>query len=315
MPSTGIIIGIAVVLGVVIIGLGMGGPGKKEEESIEDRLAQLGTLEKPPSLEDIELSLPFTERVLRPRLRDLAEYISKFTPDQTLTRTRRKLELAGVSRRIGATEFLAIRYVLTAVFGIGAIVFAATSDMEMIKRLGAIPVLAALGNFLPVLMLGSRISSRQKEIVKALPDVMDLLTICVEAGLGFNAAMSKVVDKWDNELTHAFGRVLQEIQLGKTRREALRGMADMMDVSDVSTFVAAIVQADALGVSIAKVLRIQSDQLRVRRRQRAEEAARKAPVMIALPTVLLIFPALLVIILGPAVLLLMEIFQGVNIGL
>jgi tight adherence protein C len=310
MISPGIIIGIAAVLGLVIVGIGLIGPGK-EEETIEDRLAKLGTLERPPSLEEIELSLPFTERVLRPRLRDLADYISRFTPEQTLERTRRKLELAGVERRIRATEFLAIRYVLMAVFGAGAIIFAATSSLDLFQRLALIPVLAALGNFLPVLLLGSRLRNRQREIVKALPDVMDLLTICVEAGLGFDAAMGKVVEKWDNELTMAFAKVLQEIRLGKTRREALRNMADTMDVQDVSTFVAAIIQADSLGVSIAKVLRIQSDQMRVRRRQRAEEEARTAPVKIALPTVLLIFPALLIVILGPAAIMLVDILSSV----
>jgi tight adherence protein C len=314
MPTTWVIVGGSAVFGLLMIVLGM--LGGRQEDSVEERLARLGTLERPPTLEEIELSLPFTERVLRPRLQELAALVTKLSPEQTLARTRLRLELAGVAHRIGAPEFLLIRYVLMAVFGAGAIAFAATSDLEPFKKLLIIPVVTVLGNMLPVLLLGSRTRRRQREIVRALPDVMDLLTICVEAGLGFDAAMARVVEKWDNELVRGFARVLQEIQLGKTRREALRNMADSMDVPDVSTFVAAVIQAEELGVSIAKVLRIQSDQMRVRRRQRAEEEARKAPVKIALPTVLMILPALLIVILGPAVLMLIEIFtEQVDVGL
>jgi tight adherence protein C len=124
----------------------------------------------------------------------------------------------------------------------------------------------------------------------------------VEAGLGFDAAMSKVAEKWDNELSLAFARTVQEMQLGKLRREALRDMANSLDVSDVTSFVAAIVQADQLGVSMAKVMRIQSEQMRMKRRQRAEEKARQAPVKIMIPLVFFIFPTILIVLLGPAIL-------------
>jgi tight adherence protein C len=271
----------------------------------------LGTLSQGElSLEEIELSLPFADRMIRPRLQDLAEFISRFTPTQTLTRTRQKLQLAGIANRIGTAEFLAIRYVLMALFGLGSLFMIGTGDASLLNKIILIPALTAFGHFMPVLWLGSRIGGRKKEIIKALPDALDLLTICVEAGLGFNAAMVKVVDKWDNELSIAFNRVLQEIQLGKLRREALRDMADTMDISDMSTFVAAIIQAEQLGVSIGKVLRIQSDQMRVRRRQRAEEEARTAPIKIMIPAVFFIFPALFIVILGPAGLTMMEIFPA-----
>jgi tight adherence protein C len=157
------------------------------------------------------------------------------------------------------------------------------------------------GFAMPMLWLRTKISRRQRSIVKSLPDALDLLTICVEAGLGFDAAMAKVAEKWEDELSAAFMRVIQEIQLGKLRREALRDMADRMEVPDVSTFVAAIIQADQLGVSIARVLRIQSDQMRMRRRQRAEEQARAATLKILPPVVFFIFPSILVVLLGPAI--------------
>jgi tight adherence protein C len=132
------------------------------------------------------------------------------------------------------------------------------------------------------------------------------LTICVEAGLGFDAAMGKVYEKWDNELSIAFGRVIQEIQLGKIRREALRDMASRMDVPDVTSFTAAIIQADQLGVSISKILRVQSDQMRVKRRQRAQEKAQQAPVKMMIPMVLLIFPSIWIVLLGPSIIILMN---------
>jgi tight adherence protein C len=162
-----------------------------------------------------------------------------------------------------------------------------------------------LGYFLPDLLLKSRIDSRQKSVRKAMPDALDLLTICVEAGLGFDAAMAKVHEKWDNELALAFGRVIREIQLGKLRRDALRDMAERLGIAEMTSFVAAVVQSEMLGVSMAKVLRIQSDQMRVRRRQYAEEQAHKAPIKMIFPMGLLIFPSLMIVLLTPAALRLM----------
>jgi tight adherence protein C len=164
-----------------------------------------------------------------------------------------------------------------------------------------------------MLQLTSQIKKRQDGIVRALPDALDLLTICVEAGLGFDTAMGKVYEKWDNDLARAFGRVLQEIQLGKLRREALRAMAERLDVPDVTTFTAAIIQADQLGVSIGKILRVQSDQMRVKRRQRAQEKAQQAPVKMMIPMVFLIFPSIWIVLMGPAVIFLFE--QGILGGL
>ena len=159
-------------------------------------------------------------------------------------------------------------------------------------------------------MLNSRINRRQDDVRKALPDALDLLTICVEAGLGFDGAMAKVTEKWENELSLAFSRVLREIQLGKLRREALRDMADRIDISEMTSFVAAIVQSEQLGVSMARVLRIQADQMRIRRRQRAEEKAQQAPIKMLFPMGVLIFPSLLIILLGPAAVQLLTSAMG-----
>ncbi len=298
-------VGIVVLAGLLLIVIGLRAP--QEARSLEERLSELGAMDRPPTLEEIELSMPFSERVLLPILRRLAELVSRMTPAQTIERTRQKLEVAGLGHRIEPAMFLAIRYALAIVLG-GALLLTIglSSSVPLFQRILLVVVCTALGFFLPVLWLGSKIRNRQHSVQRALPDALDLLTICVEAGLGFDAALAKVVEKWDNELSDAFAKVLQEIQFGKIRREALRNMADNLQVSDVSTFVAAVIQADQLGVSIAKVLRIQSNEMRVRRRLRAEELARQAPIKIMIPIAFLIFPALFIVLLGPSVLILKE---------
>jgi tight adherence protein C len=163
-----------------------------------------------------------------------------------------------------------------------------------------------LGFFMPILWLRSKIRKRQDDIVKSLPDALDLLTITVEAGMGFDQAIQKVAEKWDNQLSKGFSKVSQEMRLGILRRNALKNMEASMGVPDVTTFVAAIIQAEQLGVSIAKILRIQSEQMRIKRRQRAEAIAQKAPIKMLFPMVFLIFPALFIILLGPAVLIILE---------
>jgi tight adherence protein C len=290
------------VAGVVAVYLLLRQPS--EEELIRLRMMEYGDRQTPVTLEEIELSLPFTQRILVPIVQRAASLVTRFMPANVLETTRQKLETAGRPRNLGPAEFIAIRFIAAVLLGgLSFFLFLRTAPQY---RFLFPPLMAALGFFMPVIWLGSRIRSRQNEIIKALPDALDLLTICVEAGLGFDAAMSKVADKWDDSLSMEFGRVVQEMQLGKLRREALRGMADRMDVPDVSTFVAAVIQADQLGVSMAKVLRIQSDQMRLRRRQRAEEKAHQAPIKMLFPMAFLIFPALFIVLLGPAVIVLME---------
>jgi len=281
--------------------------------TLEERLADFGTLERPPTLEEIELSQPFSERVLLPILANVAEFAMRLSPRQSTEALQHKLDLAG--NPYDLSTYMGIRVLAALLFGgLGiALVFVAKT-LPFIQRILLPIVGAGLGFYLPVLSLGRKIRNRQNEIVRSLPDALDLLTICVEAGLGFDAAMARVAAKWDNELSLAFNRVLQEVQLGKLRREALRDMADRMEVRDVSTFVAAIIQAGQLGVSIARVLRIQSDQMRVRRRQRAEELARAATLKILPPVAFLIFPAILIVLLGPAAIQLMTVFGAGGLG-
>jgi tight adherence protein C len=276
---------------------------KRSSQSLEDRLNELAALGEPVSLEELELSQPFSERVIVPLLQNLSEFAQRFTPKSNLEQARHQLRLAGLEHKFQAGQLFIARLVGAAgLLVLGLVLALSSSSTPMYQRI-LMPVGGlVLGYYLPVLLLKSKIDRRQEEVLKALPDALDLLTICVEAGLGFDAAMSKVAEKWDNELSLAFSRTVQQMQLGKLRREALRDMANSLDVSDVTSFVAAIVQADQLGVSMAKVMRIQSEQMRIKRRQRAEEKARQAPVKIMIPLVFFIFPTILIVLLGPAIL-------------
>jgi tight adherence protein C len=291
-----ILVGVAIILIVVALG------SRKPGDALSARLAEYSTRETPATLEEIELSMPFSERVLSPMVRRASGFMVRFTPAQTLESTRHKLDLAGNPNNWTPSEFFGVR--LVAAVALGGLIFLVLSiaGVDFLPRVGFTALFAVLGFMLPALWLGSKIRSRKNSVIRSLPDALDLLTICVEAGLGFDQAMQKVAEKWDDELSHAFARVLHEIRLGKSRREALRDFANRLDVSDVTSFVAAVIQAEQLGVSIAKVLRIQSDQMRVRRRQRAEEKAHQAPVKMLFPMVFLIFPAIWIVLLGPALL-------------
>jgi len=303
MPILIIVIVAVVALALVLVVVGVGAPNP--QETLQQRLAEYGARETPVSLEEIELSLPFSQRVIVPLLNNMAQFVARFTPQRSLESARHSLELAGNPYNLTASQFWAARAVVAVLLGflIGLVMVVTKAEWS---RLVLFPLLAAaLGFFLPVLWLSSQISRRKNSIIKSLPDALDLLTVCVEAGLGFDGAMQKVTEKWKDDLSLAFARVLQEIRLGKSRREALRDMSDRMEVTDVTSFVAAIIQADQLGVSIAKVLRIQADQMRVRRRQRAEEKAHQAPVKMLFPMVFLIFPSIYIILLGPAVLMIL----------
>lgn len=273
------------------------------DDPLQARLAEYIQRGDVTSLEEIELSQPFSERVLIPVVKRIGELSARFTPQKAIQDTARRMEMAGNPWPIDAATFLAIRFILAVVLGGFVIAMVLISPSPNPSDNALYIGGAAFGGFyLPHLMLTSRITSRQKEIRNAMPDALDLLTICVEAGLGFDAAMAKVSEKWDNQLSLAFARTIKEVQLGKVRREALKDMSDRLGIAEMTSFVAAIIQSEQLGVSMAKVLRIQSDQMRVKRRQYAEEQAHKAPVKMVIPMAFLIFPTIMIIILTPAAL-------------
>jgi len=312
---------IVVILGgaaaLVIVGMRYSGIQQQgESDPIMERLAEATQRGETVSLEDIELQQPFTERVLIPIVRRIGEISTRFTPQNLLVDTTKKLELAGNPGRIDAATFLATRFIVALLFGGLLLLIAILSPNKwpFARIVLVVTIFTGLGFVFPQLWLQSRINRRQHEVRKAMPDALDLLTICVEAGLGFDAAMSKVGEKWENELSLMFSRCIREVQLGKTQRDALRDMADRLGLAEMTSFVAAVIQSQILGVSLAKVLRIQSEQMRVKRRQRAEEEAHKAPVKMILPMALLTFPSIFVILLAPAGFQIANTFSGGGIG-
>lgn len=298
---------VAILIGasiLVFIGLREG----QGEDPLQNRLAEYAARGETATLEEIELSQPITERIIYPLASKFGQVALRFTPQNALQSTTHRLELAGNPRGLDPTLFWASRFIVAIALG-AVIMFVFSiggSGWPWIRKILIIAAVVAFGFYLPELLLTSRIQRRQKEIRKAMPDALDLLTICVEAGLGFDGAMDRVYKKWDNELSDEFGRVLREIQLGKLRRDALRDMADRMGVEEMTSFVAAVIQSEQLGVSMAKVLRIQSDQMRIRRRQQAEEEAHKAPIKMLIPMALLIFPSICIVLMTPAILMLMR---------
>jgi tight adherence protein C len=300
------------VIAAILTVIGLKRPGFDENRILNERLNELSIDEGPVELRKLELSLPFQERVIYPIARKLGEIATRFTPQNAMQSIERKLELAGVSSTVDPTIILATQFIGLVFFG-GIILFVlsiGSTGWPFGRKLLVSLLFGLIGFYFPTMILSSRISRRQKEIRKAMPDALDLLTICVEAGLGFDAAMHKVSEKWESQLSMAFARVIQEIQLGKIRREALRDMSNRIGLPEMTSFVAAVIQSEQLGVSLSKVLRIQADQMRIRRRQLAEEEAHKAPIKMLVPMGLLIFPSLMIVLLTPAAIRLMQSALG-----
>ena len=268
-------------------------------DPVQARLQQIAV--RPRTLEELELQRPLSERLLQPIIRGFAGLVGRFYPQNTVRSLSLRLKRAGMETT--STEFfLGVKGFASIVVGVlvSGLVNAITGDP--LQTLIGLIVGIILGFLLPDFYLTSRASGRANNIIEQLPDALDLLTISVEAGLGFDAALVKVTEKMKGALTEEFKRASGEQRVGKSRQESLRGIAERVDVKELKNFISAIIQADQLGVSMSKVLRIQSEQLRQDRRQRAEEKAARAPILIMLPTVGCIFPSLFIVILAPAAL-------------
>jgi len=286
------------VLGLLLVFLGIRG-GKSKSSAIEDRLSSFAI--QPQTLAEREMKESFSARVLKPAVKRWSNSLGNRSPASALEKTRVKLAQAGNPSGMGPIEFIGLRYLVALGLGGGFFVLVLVSGMGITYSLLLGMVCGILGFVLPNIWLDRKRKARRKEITRSLPDAIDLLTISVESGLGFDPALQRVAEKWDNALTREFARVLSEMRIGKTKREALREMSLRADEDSLTTFVSSVIQADTLGVPITQVLRIQSEAMRVKRRQRAEEMAQKAPLKMLFPMVFLIFPALYVVILGPAV--------------
>lgn len=278
--------------------------------AVSDKLSVRNTLRGLEAYGEIsavreELSEPFLDRVIIPFTSIFTRIGRRLTPAGFLANTKQRLELAGLSRDFDVDRFLMYKGFLV-IAGAGVAFLFVLIAGRSAGQVLASALLAIASFFLPDIWLSRRIADRQKAIRLALPDTLDLLTISVEAGLGFDAALHKVVKNTIGPLSAEFYRLLQEVQLGTSREDAFRNLGKRTQVDELSSFILAMLQAEVFGISIGKVLRVQAKELRVKRQQKAEELAQKAPVKIIFPLVTCIFPAVLVVILGPAVIQIYE---------
>ena len=268
-------------------------------DPVQARLQQISV--RPRTLEELELQRPIAERTLKPIVQGLAAIISRFYPANTARSLQIRLKRAGMETT-SVEFFLGVKAFVAIVAAIAASSLLNLLTSDPVYTVGGLFGGLILGFLAPDLYLNSRAGGRAGAILNQLPDALDLLTISVEAGLGFDAAIIKVTEKMKGPLSDEFKRAAGEQRIGKSRQEALRGISERVEVKELQNFISAIIQADQLGVSMSKVLRIQSEQLRMERRQRAEEKAARAPILIMLPTVGCIFPSLFIVILAPAAL-------------
>ncbi len=283
-----------------------------EERRVQRRLKHLADFERSQIAEIEPLANPFARRVIRPFFGRLTGLVRRATPSDYRARVLARLVTAGRPGAISVDGFIALKIIIGILVAGAGLVIASLADLDALRRIVVIVAAAAVGALVPDAWLSARITERKSRIRRALPDMLDMLMIAVEAGLGFDAAISKLITRSSGPLAEEFAHMLREIQAGMSRREALHGLAKRTDVPELNAFVMAIVQADVFGVSIAKVLRTQSHELRVKRRQHAEEIAQKAPAKMVFPLVLCILPATLVVLLGPAVIAIGRAFGAID---
>ena len=303
MPLLPLIVAALAAGAILLIVVGLA--GSAPVDPVQARLTQLGTMQA-KNLEELELQQPFVERTLRPLAKRLSGSVSRVTSTSLSDQTEKRLAMAGNPGDLRVADWLGIKAIGAIVGGIVfVLIFVLLNPLKMPTLLGIllVPAGALFGYTIPEFWLGRRVRKRQKAVLLMIPDALDLLTISVRAGLGFDAALGKVVEKLAGPLSDEFRRALAEVRVGKARREALRDIEARTEVPPLTNFIGAIIQAEQLGVSISKVLQVQSEQLRIERRQRAEEQAAKAPIKMLFPLVGCIFPSLFIVILGPAVIL------------
>ena len=308
MPLAIIIAGVAA-FAILLVFLGLA--GSAPVDPVQARLTQLGTMQA-KNLEELELQQPFLERTLRPLAERMSGFVARVTSQSFTQQTEKRLALAGHPGNLQVGDWLGVKAIGAIVGGIlFFFLFVIIKVIDLPPLIGILMAGVGLlfGYTIPEFWLGGRVRKRQHDILLQIPDALDLLTISVRAGLGFDGALGKVVEKLKGPLTDEFRRALAEIRVGKARRDALRDIVPRTEVPALTNFIGAIIQAEQLGVSISKVLQVQSEQLRIERRQRAEEMAAKAPIKMLFPLVGCIFPSLFIVILGPALILI-----AVNLG-
>ena len=289
-PTLFVVVAVSVTIGALAFYIGNG--VTKTSKQSGNRLASLQT-------RDTVLEQDFSERAVAPVFQGIGRFAARFTPTGWVGKAQHKLILAGWAERMDGNTWAAIRIIALVVGIVFAFICVPLVNGSLMKfAVGGLLVL--IGAYGPEASLNRAIDDRRKEMEKQLPDIIDLLVISVEAGLGFESAMGRVVQNVPGELAKEFQRTLQETRVGVSRHDALKHMADRTDVDDLNSFILALIQADQFGVSVARMLRVQADEMRVRRRQRIQEKAFAAPVKMIFPMLVCIFPSIFIVILGPA---------------
>jgi len=304
-----LLLGAMAAAGVFLFFLGLASrPTSSAADMVAERLQSYarGGVDLPLTEDEIVLQQPFSDRFIRPTVERVGRYFAARTSEQQRYSLLTQLDLAGRPGDLSPEDFTVFRYAAcVALFAVGLLLGALTGEPVLIVVFAA--VTALMGFYGPLLWLRSRVSKRRREIQMALPDALDLLTIAVEAGLGLDAAIKRVTEKFQNALADEFAKVLQETMLGRSRLDALDEMGRRSGVEDLHNFVQAIIQSEQMGVGVARILRLQSDEIRRKRRQRAQEKAAQASLKMMLPMVGCIFPTLWIVLLGPAVLLVLKV--------
>jgi tight adherence protein C len=255
-----------------------------------------------------ELSGSFFTRTLKPVGQKIVNYFGKFTPASSVAQMTHKLNLAGNPYNMKAQDYYGLR-VISLLIGIGfAFVINYGSNFSDLSLMALGFLLIVFFLFIPGLWLKSMIQSRKDELRRNLPDALDMLSVCVSAGLGFDQALKKIIEYWPTELSSEFRRMLQEMDMGVSRSAALRNLSNRVEVEEVTSFIAIIIQAESIGMSFSDVLHSQAKQMRVLRQYRAKEVANKMPAKMIIPLVLFIFPALIAVLIGPIVPTILNIF-------
>ena len=279
----------------LVLGLSRRSPSVMEARMQDFRTRAVTTVE-----EETDLAVPFTERVVMPAIEGLANAATSVLPTRVLANIEKQLVMAGSPMTLNT---YVVFWVTSVSLMAGLILVSVIVVLGAVGLQQAIVVLVfgVVGWMIPGQWLKGRVKVRQKQVLRSLADALDLVTTCVEAGLGLDAALARVAEKSSGPLSVELSRMLREVAMGKLRRDALTEMADRIGVEELSGFINAVIQAEQLGVGISQMLRVQSDQMRTRRRQRAERAAHEAPIKMIFPLVLFVFPAFMLVILGPAV--------------
>jgi tight adherence protein C len=303
-----LLLGVVAAVGVFTTVSAFNPPAPTNADVVEGRLRVYENA-LPLSVTEIELREPFGERVLRPLAKRVGKLVEQSMPEKARQSIAHNLMIAGRPGGMSAGDFIAMRYVLTAVLCcFGILVGVLTHNPIALALLAAVG--AAVGLYGPVFWLRMKLNSRRSDIQTALPDVLDVLVVCVEAGLTFEAAMEKVVEKFENALADEFSRVMQEVRLGRARLEALNDMGERTGVDELNNFVQAIIQSEQLGSGIGRILKIQAEEIRAKRLITAQERGARASLKMLIPMLACIFPTLWVILLGPAALLAMRFLRG-----